>query len=117
MSIKRRTVNTALRMDGATQMQIRRVIGLLDRVPEDGTTSDASPVGKRRMETTRAVPVASSEQFDMIRTYTERGMREMEKRRFLGKCENFAISAGWVAACAYCEYPGICGFDQKIQGS
>lgn len=84
----------ALRMDGLVNAD-RKVVELLDRVLEDGTTSDVIPVGKKKDGSyTGYSKVASSEQFNVIRTYTRKKVREIGEGIF-SKCKNFAISAGW----------------------
>lgn len=106
----------ALRMDGLVNAD-RKVVELLDRVLEDGTTSDVIPVGKKKDGSyTGYSKVASSEQFNVIRTYTRKKVREIGEGIFSGKCKNFAISAGWSNGMRILRISGICGFDQKIQG-
>ena len=106
----------ALRMDGLVNAD-RKVVELLDRVLEDGTTSDVIPVGKKKDGSyTSYSKVASSEQFDVIRTYTRKKVREIGEGIFSGNVKISPFQRDGATACAYCEYQGICGFDQKIQG-
>ena len=106
----------ALRMDGLVNAD-RKVVELLDRVLEDGTTSDVIPVGKKKDGSyTSYSKVASPEQFDVIRTYTRKKVREIGEGIFSGNVKISPYQRDGATACAYCEYQGICGFDQKIQG-
>lgn len=106
----------ALRMDGLVNAD-RKVVELLDRVLEDGTTSDVIPVGKKKDGSyTSYSKVASPEQFDVIRTYTRKKVREIGESIFSGNVKISPYQRDGATACAYCEYQGICGFDQKIQG-
>ena len=106
----------ALRMDGLVNAD-RKVVELLDRVLEDGTTSDVIPVGKKKDGSyTGYSKVASSEQFNVIRTYTRKKVREIGEGIFSGNVKISPFQRDGATACAYCEYQGICGFDQKIQG-
>ena len=74
----------ALRMDGLVNAD-RKVVELLDRVLEDGTTSDVIPVGKKKDGSyTSYSKVASPEQFDVIRTYTRKKVREIGEGIFSG---------------------------------
>ena len=56
------------------------------------------------------------EQFDVIRTYTRKKVREIGEGIFSGNVKISPYQRDGATACAYCEYQGICGFDQKIQG-
>ena len=106
----------ALRMDGLVNAD-RKVVELLDRVLADGTTSDVIPVGKKKDGSyTGYSKVASSEQFNVIRTYTRKKVREIGEGIFSGNVKISPFQRDGATACAYCEYQGICGFDQKIQG-
>ena len=70
-------------------------------------------------EINQAIPVtevASPEQFDVIRTYTRKKVREIGEGIFSGNVKISPYQRDGATACAYCEYQGICGFDQKIQG-
>lgn len=74
----------ALRMDGLVNAD-RKVVELLDRVLADGTTSDVIPVGKKKDGSyTGYSKVASSEQFNVIRTYTRKKVREIGEGIFSG---------------------------------
>ena len=106
----------ALRMDGLVNAD-RKVVELLDRVLEDGTTSDVIPVGKKKDGSyTSYSKVASPEQFDVIRTYTRKKVREIGEGIFSGNVKISPYQRDGATACVYCEYQGICGFDPKIQG-
>lgn len=66
---------------------------LLDRVLEDGTTSDVIPVGKKKDGSyTSYSKVASPEQFDVIRTYTRKKVREIGEGIFSGNVKISRIS-------------------------
>lgn len=106
----------ALRVDGLVNAD-RKVVELLDRVLEDGKTSDVIPVGKKKDGSyTSYSKVASPEQFDVIRTYTRKKVREIGEGIFSGDVQISPYQRDGATACMYCEYQGICGFDQKIQG-
>ena len=79
--------------------------------------SDVIPVGKKKDGSyTGYSKVASSEQFNVIRTYTRKKVREIGEGIFSGNVKISPFQRDGATACAYCEYQGICGFDQKIQG-
>lgn len=106
----------ALRTDGLVNKD-QKVVELLDCMLENKTKSDVIPVGKKTDgDYTKESKIASSENFDEIRTYTRKKVREIGEGIFSGNVRISPYQRGEKTACTYCKYQGICGFDQKIQG-
>ena len=58
----------------------------------------------------------SAEQFRMLRTYSERKVREYGARILAGEIAANPYEMKSHTACKYCPYSGVCGYDRRDPG-
>ena len=108
-----------LRPNGKCRSE-REVLELLDRTLYacgGAADSDVIPVKVNKDGTLSAYSqTADSEAFHLLRDYTEEKSRELGRRILSGETQASPLLYGTESACQWCDYKGICGFDERIPG-
>ena len=106
-----------LRMNGLVRKE-PEVIRLLDHTlgPEN-KKSLVIPVSlTAKGELAKNSAAAGAEQFQIIRNYVNKKAKELGQRILDGEAQAAPYQLGKKEACEWCEYKGICGFDERING-
>ena len=107
-------IKKALRTTGLVN-ENRDIINMLDS-SIDGT-SDVIPVGFNKSgDVTAASSTVTNEDYAAITRYVDKKIREFGKNILNGDIKVNPYEMDSRGACKYCEYKGICGFDEKIPG-
>ena len=93
----------------------RDIINMLDN--SINGTSDVIPVGFNKSgDLTAASSAVSNEDYSAISKYVDKKIREFGKSILNGDIKVNPYEMDVKGSCKYCEYKGICGFDDKIPG-
>ena len=93
----------------------RDIINMLD--DSISGTSDVIPIGFNKSgELTAASSAVSNEDYLAISKYVDKKIREFGKSILNGDIKVNPYEMDSRESCKYCEYKGICGFDNKIPG-
>ena len=108
------TVLSKLRLDGIVNAN-EEVINHLDR--EFSGNSLAIPVGKNKNGSLSKTSKAfSEEEFSIISRYVEKEVKDIEGRMQEGEIEVSPYEMGTSYGCDFCQFKGVCHFDEKIEG-
>jgi len=103
-----------LRMDGVVN-ESSEVISRLDHQMEG--QSCVIPVAKNKNGSlSKTSKVLSEEDFLLLAQYASRKARNIGSRIMQGETEISPYVMGDRSSCSFCQYKGICGFDEKISG-
>lgn len=103
-----------LRLDGLVNAE-KEVIDHLDR--EFSGNSLVIPVGKNKDSSlSKASKALPEEDFETISSYVKKTISELEEKMRTGEIQVSPYEMGTINGCEYCEYRGICGFDEEIEG-
>ena len=104
----------ALRTTGLVN-ENRDIINMLDS--SINGTSDVIPVGFNKSgDVTAASSTVTNEDYSAITRYVDKKIREFGRNILNGDIKINPYEMDGKGACKYCEYKGICGFDEKIPG-
>ncbi len=104
----------ALRTTGLVN-ENRDIINMLDG--SINGTSDVIPVGFNKSgDVTAASSTVTNEDYSAITRYVDKKIREFGRNILNGDIKINPYEMDGKGACKYCEYKGICGFDEKIPG-
>ncbi len=104
----------ALRTTGLVN-ENRDIINMLDS--SINGTSDVIPVGfNKNGDVTAASSTVTNEDYSAITRYVDKKIREFGRNILNGDIKINPYEMDGKGACKYCEYKGICGFDEKIPG-
>ena len=104
----------ALRTTGLVN-ENRDIINMLDS--SINGTSDVIPVGFNKSgDVTAASITVTNEDYSAITRYVDKKIREFGRNILNGGIKINPYEMDGKGACKYCEYKGICGFDEKIPG-
>ena len=104
----------ALRTTGLVN-ENRDIINMLDSSIIG--TSDVIPVGFNKSgDVTAASSTVTNEDYSAITRYVDKKIREFGRNILNGDIKINPYEMDGKGACKYCEYKGICGFDEKIPG-
>ena len=93
----------------------RDIINMLDN--SINGTSDVIPVSFNKSgDLTAASSAVSNEDYSAISKYVDKKIREFGKSILNGDIKVNPYEMDVKGSCKYCEYKGICGFDDKIPG-
>lgn len=103
-----------LRLDGVVNAD-EEVIRHLDR--EFSGNSLVIPVGRNKdqslSKTSKAFP---EEDFELIASYVKKTVDRIEEEIREGDIEASPYEMGTSKGCDYCEFYGVCGFDERMEG-
>lgn len=103
-----------LRLDGIVNSD-EEVISHLDR--DMGRNSLVIPVGKNNDNSfTKYSKAYSEEDFEVISEYVKKTVNHIEERMRGGDIAASPYEMGGGRGCDYCQFKGICRFDEKIPG-
>jgi ATP-dependent helicase/nuclease subunit B len=104
----------ALRTTGLVN-ENRDIINMLDG--SINGTSDVIPVGFNKSgDVTAASSTVTNEDYSAITRYVDKKIREFGRNILNGDIKINPYEMDGKGTCKYCEYKGICGFDEKIPG-
>lgn len=107
-----------LRMNGLVRQE-DEVIHLLDQTldPVMHPTSSVIPISyNKNGSLSRYSKAVSGEQFQVLRAYADRKVREIGREILDGEIRIEPYLLGNKDACSYCIYHSVCGFDERIPG-
>lgn len=108
------TILGELRLDGIVNAE-EEVVQHMDKDLKG--SSLVIPVGRNKDEslskTSKAFP---EEDFELISSYVRQTVEQIEAKIQDGVMEAFPYEMGSARGCDYCEFRGICRFDEKIEG-
>lgn len=108
------TVLSKLRLDGIVNAD-EEVINHLDK--KFTGSSLAIPVGKNKNGSLSKSSKAFSEMdFAIISQYVDKEIREIEERMQEGEIDVAPYEMGTSHGCDFCQFKGVCHFDEKIEG-
>lgn len=108
------TFLSKLRLDGIVNAD-EEVIHHLDR--KFTGNSLAIPVGKNKNGSlSKASKAFSEEEFSVISKYVEKEVKEIEGRMQEGEIDVSPYELGTSHGCDFCQFKGVCHFDEKIEG-
>ncbi|MDO4452028.1 PD-(D/E)XK nuclease family protein [Faecalimonas sp.] len=108
------TVLSKLRLDGIVNAD-EEVINHLDK--KFTGSSLAIPVGKNKNGSLSKSSKAFSEtDFAIISQYVDKEIREIEERMQEGEIDVAPYEMGTSHGCDFCQFKGVCHFDEKIEG-
>lgn len=108
------TVLSKLRLDGIVNAD-EEVINHLDK--KFTGSSLAIPVGKNKNGSLSKSSKAFSEtDFAIISQYVDKEIREIEERMQEGEIDVSPYEMGTSHGCDFCQFKGVCHFDEKIEG-
>ena len=93
------------------------VLKLLDQTLASGVSSDVIPASVNKDGSlSRTSQTESLENFEQIRDYTNRKVKDLGNRIVGGGIKADPYAREDRNACTFCPYQGICGFDPRIPG-
>lgn len=108
------SVLSKLRLDGIVNAD-EEVINHLDK--KFTGSSLAIPVGKNKNGSLSKASKAFSEtDFAIISQYVDKEVREIEERMQEGEIDVAPYEMGMSHGCDFCQFKGVCHFDEKIEG-
>lgn len=108
------SVLSKLRLDGIVNAD-EEVINHLDK--KFTGSSLAIPVGKNKNGSLSKASKAFSEtDFAIISQYVDKEVREIEERMQEGEIDVAPYEMGTSHGCDFCQFKGVCHFDEKIEG-
>lgn len=108
------TVLSKLRLDGIVNAD-EEVINHLDK--KFTGSSLAIPVGKNKNGSLSKASKAFSEtDFAIISQYVDKEVRKIEERMQEGEIDVAPYEMGTSHGCDFCQFKGVCHFDEKIEG-
>ena len=103
-----------LRLDGFVNAE-KEVIDHLDR--DFSGNSLVIPVGKNKdTSLSKASKALPEEDFETISAYVKKTVSELEEKMRNGEIQVSPYEMGSITGCEYCDFRGICGFDEEIEG-
>lgn len=103
-----------LRLDGFVNAE-KEVIDHLDR--DFSGNSLVIPVGKNKdTSLSKASKALPEEDFETISSYVKKTVSELEEKMRNGEIQVSPYEMGSITGCEYCDFRGICGFDEGIEG-
>lgn len=103
-----------LRMNGVVNSG-EEVIGRLDSMLD--TKSDVIPVERKKDGSFSArSSVMSREELQAVSDYVNHKVKDIGREIMEGNIEVNPYESGSTAACTYCAYKGVCGFDPAVSG-
>ncbi|MEG1504754.1 MAG: PD-(D/E)XK nuclease family protein, partial [Lachnospiraceae bacterium] len=103
-----------LKLDGLVNAD-ENVIRHLDR--ELAGSSSVIPVGRNKNESlSKNSKIAREEDFQVMSQYVEKIVENKNQEMLDGKVSVSPYELGEKTGCDYCNYKGICRFDEKING-
>lgn len=108
------TVLSKLRLDGIVNAD-EEVINHLDK--KFTGSSLAIPVGKNKNGSlSKSSKAFSKTDFAIISQYVDKEIREIEERMQEGEIDVSPYEMGTSHGCDFCQFKGVCHFDEKIEG-
>ncbi len=105
-----------LRLDGLSRWE-GEILGLLDSSLVFSGKSQVIPVSvKKDGFLSKYSRVAGREDFQIIRSFTERKVQEIGREILKGNTEARPYRMDKKTACDFCPYRGFCGFDERLPG-
>ena len=106
----------ALKLNGYARSE-KEVLERLDETLQPGLSSEIMQVGVKKNGDLKADShVLSGDDFNLIRSFTGKKIREIGRKIMAGENEISPVVSEKQDACRYCPYKAVCGYDEHIPG-